>query len=91
MHREIQWERHVRSFLIRGPGGFFWTIVLQLVTCVLPGVAASADAPGKPALTVILERNEILAGQTMSFNVWIENATEARIIDAVSACLGRPS
>lgn len=78
----------MRSFLNRRPGGFFWTIVLQLVTCVLPGVAASADAPGKPALTVILERNEILAGQTMSFNVWIENATEARIIDAGLSLFG---
>jgi hypothetical protein len=87
MHREIQWERHVRSVLVRLLDGFFWTIVLQLVTCVLSG-GASADAPGKPALTVILERNEILAGQTMSFSVWIENATEAKMINAGLSLFG---
>jgi hypothetical protein len=88
MHREILWERDVRSVSIRRPGVFFWTILLQLMTCVLPGAAALADAPGKPALTVILERNEILAGQTMSFSVWIENATEAKMIKAALSLYG---
>jgi hypothetical protein len=67
--------------------GFFWTIVLQLLIGVLPGLAWP-DAPGKPALTVILERNEILAGQTMSFSVWIENATDAKMLNAGLSLFG---
>ncbi|MBK3664760.1 hypothetical protein JJE66_26475 [Bradyrhizobium diazoefficiens] len=65
----------------------FWTVVLQLLIGVLAGLAF-ADTPGKPALTVILERNEILAGQTMSFSVWIENATDAKIINAALSLFG---
>jgi hypothetical protein len=79
----------LRSFLVRRLDGFFWTIVVQLMIGVLPGLAW-ADAPGKPALTVILERNEILAGQTMSFSVWIENATEAKMINAALSLFGPP-
>lgn len=75
------------SLLIRRLGGLFWTVVLQLLIGVLAGLAF-ADTPGKPALTVILERNEILAGQTMSFSVWIENATDAKIINAALSLFG---
>jgi hypothetical protein len=84
---KIERRPDVRSFIIRRLNSFFWTIVLLLLIGVFPGLAW-ADAPGKPALTVILERNEILAGQTMSFSVWIENATEAKIINAALSLFG---
>ncbi|WP_316174853.1 MULTISPECIES: hypothetical protein [unclassified Bradyrhizobium] len=87
---EIHWERDVRSIPIPRLNGAFWTIVLQLMACLLPGLTW-ADAPSKPALTVILARNEILAGQTMGFSIWIENATEARIMDAGLSLFGPPS
>ena len=45
------------------------------------GPVTSAETPTKPAMTVMLERGEILAGQTIGMHVWIENPTDSDATD----------
>ncbi|MBW7968331.1 hypothetical protein [Bradyrhizobium sp. BR 10289] len=77
----IETSARLRRSMVRWLRASFAVVVLQLLIGSLVS-EAWADAPSKPALTVILERNEILAGQTMSFSLWIENATDAKMTKA---------
>jgi hypothetical protein len=45
------------------------------------GTAGLADGSTKPAMTIIMERGELLENQTTSLTVWIENPTDARMTD----------
>jgi hypothetical protein len=45
------------------------------------GLAGLAAEEGKPSMTVIVERGEILAGQAIGLHLWIENPTGARMTD----------
>lgn len=59
--------------------------LLMIVLCVLggvgPNIAMPQASPGKPAVTLVIEHDEILAGQSVGLHVWIENPTDAQLQD----------
>lgn len=60
-------------------------IHLPLFLCLLGlcgvGPAARAEDQSKPAMTIVLERGDLLAGETISLYLWIENPTSAPMTD----------
>jgi hypothetical protein len=69
------------------PHLLLWPSVLAVCCLVWPLHAAE---PTKPAMTVILESGEILAGQAIGLDVWIENPTDAKATDVRLRYAGPP-
>lgn len=56
-------------------------LLLSLLGLCGLGSAGLAEDQRKPAMTIIIERGELLAGETVGLHVWIENPTSAQMTD----------
>jgi len=58
-----------------------WSIAAFFPAVLFPAFASAADDHSKPTLNVVVERNELLAGQTIGVTVWVQNPTDSPVKD----------